>query len=103
MTVAEKLGPDLRKARRRAGMSQDALFRRTGLHHTGISMPGCGGRIPRLDRAIRILGSAAADPRDLIAGVAWHDPSRRDEGGWSTTVGLDEPVDVRPPRRREGD
>jgi transcriptional regulator with XRE-family HTH domain len=38
MTVAEQLGLNLKKVRRRADMSQDDLSRRSGLHHTEISL-----------------------------------------------------------------
>ena len=98
MTVAEQIGLNLRKVRRRANMSQDALSKRTGLHHTEISMLECGGRIPRLDTAIKIIGSTEAGPGDLVDGITWHEPPRWDERGWFTIVGLDEPVDVRQPR-----
>jgi transcriptional regulator with XRE-family HTH domain len=103
MTVAEQLGLNLKKARRRAEMSQDALSRRSGLHHTEISVLERGGRIPRLDTAIRILESTGADARDLVEGVGWHGPARWDEKGWFTIVGLDEAADLRPPPRGKGD
>jgi transcriptional regulator with XRE-family HTH domain len=99
MTVAEQLGLNLRKARRRAGLSQDGLSRRTGLHHGEISLLERGGRVPRLDTWIKILQSTGADPRDLVEGIAWHEPRHWDEKGWFTIVGFAEPADVRPPRR----
>jgi transcriptional regulator with XRE-family HTH domain len=99
MTVSEQLGLNLRKARRRACMSQDELSRRTGLHHTEISLLERGGRIPRLDTCIRILQGTGGDPRDLVEGIAWHETRRWDEKGWFTIAGLDGPVDVRSPRR----
>jgi transcriptional regulator with XRE-family HTH domain len=103
MTVAEQLGLNLRKARRRACMSQDDLSKLTGLHHTEISLLERGRRIPRLDTCIKILQSTGADPRDLVDGIAWHGPVRRGEKGWFTIAGLAGPVDVRPPRRQKGD
>jgi transcriptional regulator with XRE-family HTH domain len=99
MTVAEQLGLNLRTARRKACMSQDDLSRRTGLHHTAISMLERGRRVPRLDTCIRILQATGADPRDLVDGISWHGPARRDEEGWFTIVGLAEPAGVRLPRR----
>lgn len=50
MTVAEQLGLNLRAIRRRARMSQDELFKRTGLHRNEISLLERGARIPRLSR-----------------------------------------------------
>jgi transcriptional regulator with XRE-family HTH domain len=99
MTVSEQLGRNLRKARRRASMSQDDLSRRTGLHYTEIGRLERGTRVPRLDTAIKILESTNADPRILFEGIAWHEPARWDEKGWFTIAGFDGPADVRPPRR----
>lgn len=98
MTVSEQLGLNLRKARRRACMSQDDLSKRTGLHHTEISLLERGHRVPRIDTCIKILESTNADPRILFEGISWHEPARWDERGWFTIAGLDGPVDVRPPR-----
>jgi transcriptional regulator with XRE-family HTH domain len=103
MTVSEQLGRNLRKARHRACMSQDDLSKRTGLHHTEISLLERGCRIPRLDTVIKILESTTADPRDLFEGIAWHEPARWDEKGWFTVTGIDGPVNVRPPRRGKRD
>lgn len=99
MTVAEQLGLNLRKIRRRADMSQDDLARKSGVHHTEISLLERGGRIPRLDTAIRVLESTGGDARDLVEGVGWEGPESWDQKGWFTIVGLSGPVDVRPPRR----
>lgn len=103
MTVAEQIGLNLRKIRRRADMSQDDLAHRSGIHHTEISLLERGGRIPRLDTAIRILASTGGDARDLVDGVGWEEPAHWDQKGWFTIVGLSGPVDVRSPRRRGED
>lgn len=103
MTVAEQLGLNLRRIRRRADMSQDDLARRSGLHHTEISLLERGGRIPRLDTAIRILESTGVDARDLVYGVGWEGPARWDQKGWFTIVGLSGSVDVRPHRHGADD
>ena len=102
MTVSEQLGLNLRKARRRACMSQDDLSKRTGLHHTEISLLERGHRVPRIDTCIKILESTSADPRLLFEGIAWHEPARWDEKGWFTIAGLDEPAEVRAPRPERG-
>jgi transcriptional regulator with XRE-family HTH domain len=103
MTVSEQLCLNLRKARRRACMSQDDLSKRTGLHHTEVSLLERGHRVPRIDTCIKILESTNADPRVLFEGIAWHEPARWDEKGWFTIAGLDGPVDVRRPRRGKED
>lgn len=102
MTVAEQIGLNLKTIRRKACMSQDDLSRRSGLHHTEISLLERGGRVPRLDTCIRIIESTGGDPRDLLRGISWHEPRSWDEKGWFTIAGLDGPVDVRPPRRGKG-
>jgi transcriptional regulator with XRE-family HTH domain len=99
MTVSEQLGRNLRKARRRACMSQEDLSRRAGLHHTEIGLLERGARVPRIDTCIKILESTNADPRDLFEGIAWHGSARWDEKGWFTIAGLDGPADLRPSRR----
>jgi DNA-binding XRE family transcriptional regulator len=73
MTVAEQLGRNLKKMRRQAFMSQEEVSRRTGLHHTEISLLERGCRVPRLDTCIRVLESTGGDPRDLVEGIQWHE------------------------------
>jgi transcriptional regulator with XRE-family HTH domain len=102
MTVAEQIGLNLKGIRRKADMSQDDLSRRSGLHHTEISLLERGGRVPRLDTCIRIIDSTGGDPRDLFEGIAWHESARWDEKGWFTIAGLSEPAAVRLPRRGKG-
>jgi transcriptional regulator with XRE-family HTH domain len=101
MTVAEHLGWNLRKARRRTGMSQEHLSRRTGLHHTEISMLERGIRVARLDTFMKMAQCTEADPTELVEGITWHEPPGWDAPGWFTVVGLSEPADLRPPRRGE--
>ena len=99
MTVAEQIGLNLKGIRREACMSQDELSRRSGLHYSEIGLLERGGRVPRIDTCIRILGSAGGDPRDLVEGIAWHESARWDKKGWFTIRGIEGPVDVRGPRR----
>jgi DNA-binding XRE family transcriptional regulator len=100
MTLSEQIGLNLRRMRRRACMSQEDLSKRTGLHHSEISLLERGHRVPRIDTCIKIIESINADPRDLFRSIAWHQPARWDEKGWFTIAGVDDPVDLRPPRPR---
>lgn len=102
MTVAEQIGLNLRKIRRRADMSQDDLAGTSGVHRTQISLLERGERIPRLDTCIRILVSAEGDARCLVEGVGWQGPVRWGQDGWFTIVGLSGPVDLRPSRSGGG-
>jgi transcriptional regulator with XRE-family HTH domain len=99
MTVAEQIGLNLRKIRRRADMSQDDLARRSGIHHSEISLLERGRRIPRIDTCIRILGSTGADAQELVEGIGWVEPGSWDQMGCFTIVGLCGPVDVRHDRQ----
>jgi transcriptional regulator with XRE-family HTH domain len=98
MTVAEQIGRNLKRMRRAAFMSQDDLSRRSGLHHTEISLLERGQRLPRIDTCIRIVEGTNADPGTLFEGLAWHEPAHWDEKGWFTITGIDGLVDLRPPR-----
>lgn len=98
MTVAEQLGLNLKKIRCRANLSQDGLARRSGLHHTEVSLLERGGKIPRLDTCIRILESTGGDARSLVDGVGWVEPDNWDQKGWFTIAGLSGPVEVRASR-----
>jgi DNA-binding XRE family transcriptional regulator len=103
MTVSEQIGRNLKRMRRRACMSQDDLSKRSGLHRTEIGVLERGLRLPRVDTAVKIIGSTNADPSDLFRGIAWHEPARWDERGWFTIAGIAEPVDLRPPRPGKAD
>jgi transcriptional regulator with XRE-family HTH domain len=66
---AEQFAVNLRRARADAGLSQEDLSERSGLHSTEISRLERGVREPRLGTIVRIargLGIAAAD---LLAGI----------------------------------
>ncbi|MBS1885607.1 MAG: helix-turn-helix transcriptional regulator [Actinobacteria bacterium] len=103
MTVAGQIGLNLRGIRRKACMSQDDLSRRSGLHHSYISLLERGRRVPGLDICIRILRSTGGDPRDLLEGIEWHGPRNWDEKGWFTIAGLEGPAEVRPPQPGRSD
>jgi len=61
MTFAEQIGRNLRKARRRAYMSQCELSRGAGLHHATISLLELGLRVPRIDTCAKIVESTEVD------------------------------------------
>lgn len=71
MTVAERFGQNLRRCRRRAGLSQDAAAVRASLHRTEISALERGLKVPRLDTFAKVCGAVEAKPNDLLAGIEW--------------------------------
>ena len=71
MDVAACFGQNLRRCRRRAGLSQEELGTRSSLHRTEIGLLERGARVPRIDTLIKISSALAIPPSELIAGIEW--------------------------------
>lgn len=69
--VALRFGENLRRARRRAGLSQDELAARASLHRTEIGMLENGQRVARVSTLIQLAGAIGVEPTELIAGIHW--------------------------------
>src|ERR1700749_2996276 len=69
--VAVSFGVNLRRVRRRVGLSQEELAVRASLHRTEIGMLENGKRLARIDTLIQLSGAMAVDPTELIAGISW--------------------------------
>lgn len=80
--VAVRLGENLRRERRRAGLSQDELARRASLHRTAIGLLEQGKRIARADTLIQLAGALSISPAAFFDGVYWT-PDERDGGAFS--------------------
>jgi transcriptional regulator with XRE-family HTH domain len=70
-TVARQFGDNLRRVRRREGLSQEQLAKRGSLHRTEIGLLEAGGRACRIDTLIRLAGALAIRPEELLEGIAW--------------------------------
>jgi DNA-binding XRE family transcriptional regulator len=92
--VAVSFGQNLRRLRRRAGLSQDDLAVRASLHRTEIGMLERGKRLARVDTLIQLSGAMEVDPNELIAGISW-----TPGGVLGGSFGFE---DATPQRRREG-
>jgi transcriptional regulator with XRE-family HTH domain len=77
--VAERLGENLRRVRRREGLSQERLGVRASLHRTEIGLLEHGERVCRIDTLIQLAGAMAVEPAELLDGIAWV-PGPRPEG-----------------------
>jgi transcriptional regulator with XRE-family HTH domain len=66
---AEQFAVNLRRARDDAGLSQEDLSDRSGLHATEISRLERGVREPRLGTIVRIARGLGVSPADLMAGI----------------------------------
>jgi transcriptional regulator with XRE-family HTH domain len=69
--VALRFGENLRRIRRRAGISQDELAARASLHRTEIGLLENGQRVARVTTLIQLAGAMEVDPAELIAGIHW--------------------------------
>jgi transcriptional regulator with XRE-family HTH domain len=73
LEIARQFGANLRKARRRAGLSQEEVGWLASLHRTEIGLLETGARTPRIDTLVKI--AAALDvPVDcpLLDGMTWN-------------------------------
>ncbi len=69
--VAERLGENLRRTRRRVGLSQEQLAIRASLHRTEIGLLERGARVARVDTLIQLAGAMGVSPDELLAGIDW--------------------------------
>ena len=73
-------GHNLVRARKAAGISQEALGFETALHRTEIGMLERGIRIPRLDTALKLACTLGVSIDELAGGIEWRAAVRT--GGW---------------------
>jgi transcriptional regulator with XRE-family HTH domain len=69
--VAERFGDNLRRIRRREGLSQEELAVRASLHRTEIGKLENTERLPRIDTLIQLAGAMAIAPGELLDGIFW--------------------------------
>ena len=69
--VALQFGENLRRARRRKGLSQEELAIRASLHRTEIGMLENGLRVARITTLIQLAGALEVESTELIAGIDW--------------------------------
>jgi transcriptional regulator with XRE-family HTH domain len=80
--VAWRFGENLRRARRREGLSQEQLALRASLHRTEIGLLENGDRVCRIDTLIQLAGAMAVEPGGLLDGIAWV-PGPEPEGAFA--------------------
>lgn len=69
--VAERLGDNLRRTRRRVGLSQEQVAIRASLHRTEIGLLERGSRVARVDTLIQLAGAMSVPPAELLDGIGW--------------------------------
>jgi transcriptional regulator with XRE-family HTH domain len=82
--IATRLGENLTRRRKAAGMSQDALGLAADLHRTEISGIERGLRVPRIDTLVKLAAGLSIPPEDLLDGIGWQ-PGTIQHGGFSVT------------------
>lgn len=82
MSVAKQFGANLARARKRAGLSQEAAALRASLHRTEIGLLERGERTPRIDTAVKVAAAVGVEPGDLFEGIAW-EPGALRPGGFA--------------------
>jgi transcriptional regulator with XRE-family HTH domain len=85
--VARRFGDNLRRIRRREGLSQEELARRASLHRTEIGKLENAERVPRIDTLVQLAGAMAVPPGELLDGIAWV-PGPEPEGTFTFRGGL---------------
>ena len=70
-SVAERFSANLRRLREGAGLSQEELAFRAGVHRTQISLMEGGERLPRFETMVRLVGGLGVEAADLLDGIAW--------------------------------
>ncbi len=77
--LLRRASANLVAARLKAGLTQEELADRCGLHRTEISLLEREGREPRLGTLIKLADSLGVPPGQLCAGVAWNVDRQRFE------------------------
>ena len=68
---AAGFGENLRRTRRRVGLSQEELGWRSSLHRTEVGLLERGARTPRIDTLIKLACALGVEPGVLLAGIDW--------------------------------
>jgi transcriptional regulator with XRE-family HTH domain len=69
--VARRFGANLVRCRKRAGLSQEDLGERAGLHRTAIGLLERGARVPRIDTLLKLAVALDVEPDRLLDGIVW--------------------------------
>jgi transcriptional regulator with XRE-family HTH domain len=75
VSVAKRFSANLLAARRAAGLSQEEVGFRAGVHRTEISQLERGLRVPRIDTLARLCGALGVEAPILMEGIRWRPPT----------------------------
>jgi len=77
MTPQERFAINLRKARVKAGVSQEELGYMCDLHRTEVSLLERAGREPRMATIVKLAGALNTNVSELCEGVSWLPKAKR--------------------------
>lgn len=69
MTPREQFAHNLKAARKRAGLSQEALGHAVDLHRTEVSLLERAGRDPRLETIVKLARGLEIPASELLVGI----------------------------------
>lgn len=84
MSLKERFSANLKRTRRRAGLTQEELGLMTELHRTEISLLENAKRMPRLDTLVKLVSALECRADELIEGMVWK-PNFQTYGSWEIT------------------
>jgi transcriptional regulator with XRE-family HTH domain len=80
-----RFAANLRRLRAAAGLSQEDLAFRAGIHRTQVSLLEGGKRMPRVFTLVCLAGALGVTPDDLLEGIVW-EPIVSVSGGLVVTL-----------------
>jgi transcriptional regulator with XRE-family HTH domain len=69
--IGRRFGENVIWLRKQAGLSQQAIAERAGLHRVEVSLIERGLRVPRLETILKLAGAVEVDPCELIREMRW--------------------------------
>lgn len=84
--IRKQVGENLRRYRRRVGLSQEEAGIRASLHRTEIGLLERGERMPRVDTAMKLAGALGVPLSALVEGIEWS-PGDSRRGEFDVAVG----------------
>lgn len=77
MELRDRFAANLRRARKKADVTQVELSVRSGMHRTEISLLERAGREPRLGTIVKLAAALGVTPESLCSGVKWDVSAQR--------------------------
>lgn len=100
--IAIRFGQNLRRCRRRAGLSQEQFADLSGIHRTAVSSFERGQTQPMLETLVKAACALHAPVDELLDGINWRTPDKdfgsfeiseaREQSTWPLGAGTSRPA-----------